>query len=111
MQFDATQALLPLAPDRPLRLNHARGTRLRSVAGTLWVTIDDDCRDLVLERGQSLVIDSARPVLVTALGAAATAGVCAPAQATPAWRSAWAQVRTLRRRGADVPRQALPAAA
>lgn len=82
MQIDVDQALLPLPADAPLRLDHAFGSRLRSVNGTLWVTFDRDPRDLVLEPGQSLVVDSRETVLVTALGGAATLGLCAPAATT-----------------------------
>ena len=91
MHFDTPQALVPLAAPTPLRLTDARGTRVRAVAGTLWLTIDGDLRDLVLQAGQSLVIDTPRRVLVTTLGGPATAGVCAARRAPPAWLGRLAQ--------------------
>lgn len=77
MRIDIDQALLPLPGRTPLRLDDAFGSRLRSVEGTLWITFDHDLRDLVLETGQSLVVDSHQPVRVTALGGRATLGLCA----------------------------------
>ncbi|MBI5256641.1 MAG: DUF2917 domain-containing protein [Burkholderiales bacterium] len=88
MQFDASQALVPLASQQPLRLIGARGTHLRAVTGQLWVTMDHDPRDLVLQPGQSLVVDTSRPVMVSALGGKATVGVCAPQRPAAAWQ-AW----------------------
>lgn len=77
MHIDIDQALLPLPGRTPLRLPDAFGSRLRSEAGTLWITFDHDHRDLVLEPGQSLVVDSHQPVMVTALGGRAVLGLCA----------------------------------
>lgn len=91
MQFDAPQAVLPLSSRRPLRLTDARGTRLRSLAGTLWVTIDGDPLDRVLQAGESLVIDTVQPLLVSALGGTASVGICAPAPARSAWAGLWAR--------------------
>lgn len=94
MHLDIHQALVPLTSPMPLRLAGARGTRVRSMAGTLWITTDGDHRDLVLERGESLVIDSDAPVLVSPLGGSATVGlsdVGAPAPALPR-RVGWRQL-------------------
>jgi hypothetical protein len=76
MHLDIHQALVPLLSPVPLRLVAARGTRVRSLAGTLWVTIDGDLEDRVLEHGESLLIDSDAPVLVSPLGGTATVGLC-----------------------------------
>ncbi|MES2717582.1 MAG: DUF2917 domain-containing protein [Pseudomonadota bacterium] len=76
MHLDIHQALVPLLSPVPLRLQRARGTRVRSLAGTLWVTIDGEQDDHVLARGESLVIDSDAPVLVSPLSGTATVGLC-----------------------------------
>ena len=76
MHLDIHQALVPLTSPVPLRLQSARGTRVRSLAGTLWVTIDGEELDHVLERGESLVVDSDAPVLVSPLHGTATVGLC-----------------------------------
>lgn len=86
MRFDATQAVVPLTPPTPLRLTDARGTRLRCLAGTVWVTVDGEYQDQVLLAGQSLVLETSLPALVTALGGGASVGVCAPLVARSAWR-------------------------
>lgn len=84
MQLNLHQALVPLTSPVPLRLQSARGTRVRSLAGTLWVTVDGDGIDHVLQRGESWVVDSDAPVLVAPLQGTATVGLCE--QPTPAER-------------------------
>lgn len=75
MRLDLHQALVPLTSPVPLRLHAARGTRVRSLAGTLWVTVDGEQEDHILERGESLLIDSDAPVLVSPLQGTATVGL------------------------------------
>ena len=85
LQLHTSSARVRLASQQPLRLTGAAGARLHSVAGVLWVTVDHDPDDHVLQAGESLSIDSPRPVLVSALGGPATLAVCAPvAAAAPA---------------------------
>lgn len=76
MHLHLHQALVPLTTPVPLRLHTARGTRVRSLAGTLWVTVDGERDDHVLARGESWVIDSDAPVLVSPLNGTATVGLC-----------------------------------
>ena len=78
MRFDAQQALVQLPAHRTLHLTDARGTHLRAVSGTSWITIDHDPQDHVLEPGDEWIVDSSRPVLVMALGGSATLDVSAP---------------------------------
>jgi hypothetical protein len=40
-----------------LRMHDACGWTVHAVGGTLWITQDGDMRDIVLEAGQSFVID------------------------------------------------------
>ncbi len=49
------------------RLANARATRLTSAAGTLWITIDHDTRDIILEPGQGFSVQTGEPVTVSAL--------------------------------------------
>jgi Protein of unknown function (DUF2917) len=75
MQLNLHQAQVPLTSPVPLRLQSARGTQVRSLAGTLWVTVDGDDTDHVLERGESWIVDSDAPVLVSPLQGTATVGL------------------------------------
>ena len=78
MWINTPHARLAVGDRRGLRLNAGRGTWLRAVRGTLWVTIDNDPRDIVLDPGQSYVVDTDQPLFVMALGQdAATLDVCA----------------------------------
>ena len=83
MQLNLHQALVPLTSPVPLRLHSARGTRVRSLAGTLWVTVDGDSTDHVLERGESWIIDSDAPVLVSPLRGTATVGLSDQTEPAP----------------------------
>ncbi|HZF85650.1 MAG TPA: DUF2917 domain-containing protein [Burkholderiaceae bacterium] len=51
-----------------LTLPDAAGIGIECRSGTLWVTLDHDPRDIVLERGQRYVGDVHRRALVSALG-------------------------------------------
>lgn len=55
-----------------MRLEAAPGVQLRARSGTLWITVDGDLRDFVLEAGQRLTLDSDATVLISALHGAAT---------------------------------------
>lgn len=76
MWINTPHARLAVGTQRGLRLNAARGTLLRAVKGTLWVTIDNDPRDIVLDPGESFAVDSDQPLFVMALGERATLDVC-----------------------------------
>lgn len=91
MWIDTPNARIELAARRALRLHEARGTLLKAVAGTVWVTINHDRRDIVLDAGQSFRIDSAEPVVAMPMGERATLDLCggtAPA-GPPRRRAAW----------------------
>ncbi|HEY6514468.1 MAG TPA: DUF2917 domain-containing protein [Burkholderiaceae bacterium] len=91
MWINTPNARLAIGSQRGLRLDPAPGTLLRSVRGTLWVTIDNDARDIVLDPGESFVVDSDQPLFVMALGERATLDVCserlAPESPRPERRS------------------------
>ena len=76
MWINTPNARLAVDTRRGLRLNAAQGTLLRSVRGTVWATIDNDPRDIVLDPGESFVVDSNQPLFVMALGDRATLDVC-----------------------------------
>jgi hypothetical protein len=75
MWIQTPNARLAIGARRGLRLKAARGATLRAVQGTLWVTIDNDPRDIVLDPGESFVVDSNRSLVVMPLGECATVDV------------------------------------
>ena len=77
MWIDTNSARLLLKPQHALRLQHAEGTRLRAVQGTVWITIDNDRRDILLNPGESFVVDSSQALVALPLGPQATLDLCA----------------------------------
>jgi hypothetical protein len=68
MWINTPRARLAVGRRHALRLDAASGSTLRAVQGTLWITIDHDSRDIVLDPGEAFVVDSDRPLVVLALG-------------------------------------------
>lgn len=79
MWIKTANARMALSAQRATRLNRACGATLRGLRGTAWVTIDGDRRDIVLEPGDSFVVDSSQPLLILPLRDAATIEVVAAA--------------------------------
>jgi hypothetical protein len=80
MLIDVPHTRLLLQRGQTSRLPEARSTHLCSAAGTLWITIDHDSRDIVLEPGQCFVVQSDEAVTVSALSGPAVLDL-RPAQA------------------------------
>ena len=55
-----------LARNEIVRLDGARGTTLRVTSGGLWITLENDKRDIVLTAGDSYTIDRGGLTLVEA---------------------------------------------
>jgi len=102
MWINTSNARLALAARRGLRLQDARGAKLRAVQGTLWVTIDNDLRDIVLDPGESFVVDSNSPLVVMPLGDCATVDVKSAAPSSGA-HAAGSWLRGLWPRRAESP--------
>jgi hypothetical protein len=49
------------------RLPSGRGQRIESLAGSLWVTIDNDVRDILVNPGEGFSIDRDGAALISAL--------------------------------------------
>lgn len=75
MIVDTTDARVTLAPGRISRLQLRAGTTLRGAAGTAWITLDDDARDILLERGEHWTLDRDARVLACALRADGEAAI------------------------------------
>lgn len=84
MWIDTNSARLLLKPQQPLRLQHAQGTRLRAVQGTVWITIDNDRRDIVLNAGDAFVVDSSQGVVALPIGERALLDMCAAGESAAA---------------------------
>ena len=69
MLIDTTRTRMLLERGQSIRLTDVAQAHLASAAGTLWVTIDNDPRDIVLEAGEGFdVVACSEPMLVCALG-------------------------------------------
>ncbi len=62
-----------------IRLDGALGTAILCHAGAVWVTLEDDSRDILIEAGESFVIDRGGLSLVCAIAGPADVEV------SPAW--------------------------
>ena len=67
MLIDVPHTRLLLQRGQTSRLPEARATHLCSAAGTLWITVDHDARDVVLEPGQCFVVQGDEGVTISAL--------------------------------------------
>jgi len=70
MVCDGYTKVWDLAADELVKLDGARGTTLRVTRGTLWITLEDDTRDVVLKAGDVFTIDRGGLTLVEAQGRA-----------------------------------------
>lgn len=82
MLIDTSPIRLLLQRGQTSRLPEARATHLRSAVGTLWITVDHDSRDIVLEPGQCFVVPSGEAVTISALSGPAVLDL-RPAEVRP----------------------------
>jgi hypothetical protein len=68
MKCDGYTKVWDLAPGELVKLDGARGTTLRVTRGMLWITLEDDLRDVVLAAGDSFTIDREGLTLVESQG-------------------------------------------
>lgn len=66
MACDGYTKIWDLAPGELVQLDGARGTTLRVTRGTLWITLENDVRDVVLAAGDTFTIDRGGLTLVEA---------------------------------------------
>lgn len=67
MRLELDSPRIPLAAHGLARLPDASSTRIVCETGIVWITIDNDPRDIVLAPGQSFLVDRRAGVLVYAL--------------------------------------------
>jgi hypothetical protein len=71
---------LNLRQDTMLRLPDAAGVQIVCQSGTVWITLDNDPRDIVLEAGQRFAGASHRHAVVMALAPSSITVLATPAQ-------------------------------
>jgi hypothetical protein len=84
---------LGLERDQLVALRDGRGVRVACLTGALWVTQERSKADVILERGQSLVVEHAGLTLITALRSS-TLRVCEPRVAS-LWRALTTWLRSV----------------
>ncbi|CAN5313110.1 hypothetical protein BH11PSE9_BH11PSE9_05350 [soil metagenome] len=67
MNHDFDRITQTLHKNELLRLHKGEARRVEVAAGTLWITLDNDPRDIVLDPGQGFGIGEADEVLLSAL--------------------------------------------
>ncbi len=67
MRLELDSPTIALAARKLARLPDAEATRIVCETGSLWLTLDDDSRDIVLAPGESFVVDRPAGVLLYAL--------------------------------------------
>lgn len=70
VELNPAGEVLSLAPSQHMHLPAARGWIVRALAGTVWIAQDGDIRDVVLEAGDSIVLDRDGPALFSPLNEA-----------------------------------------
>ena len=83
----ATDRSFQLERRRLFDIADAAGVQIRCTAGSLWLTLDHDPRDIVLAAGESFTTPEHRRALLYALEPA-TVELGAPAGASPRWQPA-----------------------
>jgi hypothetical protein len=64
---DLTLASTALRKGETLHLQHALGQRIEALGGRLWITMDGDLRDVVIDAGEGFTVDRSTDVLLSAM--------------------------------------------
>lgn len=75
-----TRAEIHIPRGGVIRLDDAAGTAVRCLAGAVWITLERDGRDILLEPGGGFVIDRGGLSLVCAVAGPAAVAVGGPAR-------------------------------
>ena len=73
MMLSLQAPVVALEPGEVFSLDDASGTRIHARSGVVWVTYENSAADLILERGQSLVVARGGRAVVQALQPACVA--------------------------------------
>lgn len=64
---DLNLASTSLRKGEALHLQHALGQRIEALGGRVWITMDGDLRDIVLDAGEGFTVDRSTDVLLSAI--------------------------------------------
>ncbi len=64
---DLKLAATSLRSGEALHLRHALGQRIEALSGRVWITMDGDLRDIVLDAGEGFTVDRSSDVLLSAM--------------------------------------------
>ncbi len=59
-----------IAKDKILEIKQALGVTIECLEGSVWITLDGDMRDVILDVGQSFYVDRRQRTLIQALATA-----------------------------------------
>ena len=66
----ANHSVQAMTKSKILEIKQALGTTIACLAGSIWVTLDNDIRDVILQAGQSFKVDTNQRGLIQALDTA-----------------------------------------
>ena len=68
MKLELGKGAVKLGPNQTLKVLDGAGSTVCAVEGSVWITEENDARDIVLERGACYRLRSAGLALVNSLG-------------------------------------------
>jgi len=71
MKIELGQSAVKLGPNQTLKVTDAAGSTVCAVEGSVWITEENDARDIVLETGACYRLRHAGLAIVNSLGGAA----------------------------------------
>jgi hypothetical protein len=71
MRIEMKEGAVRLSPNQTLKVRDAAGTTVCAVEGSVWITEENQGKDIVLERGACYRLRRGGLALVNALGGAA----------------------------------------
>lgn len=72
MRLELKQGAVKLGPNQTLRVRDAKGSVVCAVEGSVWITEENQPKDIVLERGACYTLRNGGLAIVNALGKAAS---------------------------------------
>jgi len=71
MRVEFKQGAVKLGPNQTLKVRDAKGSVVCAVEGSIWITEENQPKDIVLERGACYTLRNEGVAIVNALGKAA----------------------------------------